>query len=76
MQQHLTAVSAAAAAGVQRIVYTSFVNAPPDAVFTLVRHHAATEAAIAATGLRWTSLRHSMYADFVRSSPHPRGTAR
>jgi NAD(P)H dehydrogenase (quinone) len=30
-----------------------------------VRHHAATEAAIAATGLRHTFLRHNMYADFV-----------
>src|SRR3954463_3116165 len=29
LQQHRTAVSAAAAAGVQRIVYTSFLNATP-----------------------------------------------
>jgi uncharacterized protein YbjT (DUF2867 family) len=65
LSQHLTAVRAAADAGVERIVYTSFLGARPDAVFTLVRQHAATEAAIAATGLRWTALRHSMYADFV-----------
>ncbi|MCW2742014.1 MAG: NmrA family protein [Blastococcus sp.] len=65
LQQHLTAVGAAAAAGVQRIVYTSFVGARPDAVFTLVRHHYATEQAIAATGVRHTFLRHNMYADFV-----------
>ena len=65
LQQHLTAVEAAAAAGVRRIVYTSFVGARPDAVFTLVRHHAATEEAIAATGVRHTFLRHNMYADFV-----------
>jgi len=65
LQQHLTAVGAAAAAGVRRIVYTSFVGARPDAVFTLVRHHYATEQAIAATGLRHTFLRHNMYADFV-----------
>jgi NAD(P)H dehydrogenase (quinone) len=65
LQQHLTAVDAAAAAGIRRIVYTSFVGARPDAVFTLVRQHAATEAAIAATGLRHTFLRHNMYADFV-----------
>jgi len=51
---------------VQRIVYTSFVGAGrPDPVFTLVRHHHLTEQAIAATGVRWTALRHSMYADFV-----------
>src|SRR3954452_1703876 len=66
LQQHLTAVHAAAAAGVQRIVYTSFLGAGrPDPVFTLVRHHHETERAIADTGVRWTALRHSMYADFV-----------
>jgi uncharacterized protein YbjT (DUF2867 family) len=66
LQQHRTAVEAAAAAGVQRIVYTSFVGAHrPEPTFTLVRHHAATEQAIAATGVRHTFLRHNMYADFV-----------
>jgi NAD(P)H dehydrogenase (quinone) len=65
LRQHVDAVEAAAAAGVQRIVYTSFFGARPDAVFTLVRQHAATEAAIAATAVRHTFLRHSMYADFV-----------
>ena len=65
LRQHLDAVDAAVAAGVQRIVYTSFLNARPDAVFTLVRQHAATEAHIATTGVRSTFLRHSMYADFV-----------
>jgi NAD(P)H dehydrogenase (quinone) len=66
VQQHLAAVGAAADAGVQRIVYTSFVGAADeDAVFTLVRHHGATERAIAATGIRHTLLRHNMYADFV-----------
>jgi NAD(P)H dehydrogenase (quinone) len=65
LRQHLDAVDAAVAAGVQRIVYTSFVGARPDATFTLVRQHFATEAAIAAAGVRHTFLRHSMYADFV-----------
>jgi NAD(P)H dehydrogenase (quinone) len=66
LEQHLTAVGAAAAAGVRRIVYTSFVGADrPDPTFTLVRHHRATEEAIRATGIRHTILRHSMYADFV-----------
>jgi NAD(P)H dehydrogenase (quinone) len=65
LDQHLTAAQAAADAGVERIVYTSFLGASPDAVFTLVRQHFATERAIAATGLRHTFLRHSMYADFV-----------
>jgi NAD(P)H dehydrogenase (quinone) len=42
-------------------------------VFTLVRHHSATEQAIDATGLRWTALRHSMYADFVPFFAVPEG---
>jgi NAD(P)H dehydrogenase (quinone) len=65
LQQHRTAVAAAAGAGVQRVVYTSFLGAAPDAVFTLARQHAATEEALAATGVRTTVLRHAMYADFV-----------
>jgi NAD(P)H dehydrogenase (quinone) len=65
LRQHFDAVDAAVAAGVQRIVYTSFLNATPDAVFTLVRQHAATEDRIRESGVRATFLRHSMYADFV-----------
>jgi uncharacterized protein YbjT (DUF2867 family) len=65
LEQHVAAVDAAVAAGVQRIVYTSFLNASPEAVFTLVRQHAATEDRIRASGIRHTFLRHSMYADFV-----------
>ncbi|MFW3170729.1 NmrA family NAD(P)-binding protein [Geodermatophilus sp. CPCC 206100] len=65
VQQHLTAVRAAADAGVQRVVYTSFLGAAPDAVFTLARQHAVTEDAITATGVRATVLRHAVYADFV-----------
>jgi uncharacterized protein YbjT (DUF2867 family) len=65
LEQHFAAVDAAVAAGVQRIVYTSFLNASPDAVFTLVRQHAATEERIRQSGVRHTFLRHSMYADFV-----------
>ncbi|SEP16657.1 NAD(P)H-binding protein [Trujillonella endophytica] len=67
VQQHRTAVAAAGRAGVQRIVYTSFLGAAPDSVFTLGRHHAATEEALAASGVAWTALRHSLYADFVPS---------
>src|SRR5829696_2389240 len=76
LRQHLDAVHAAVAAGVQRIVYTSFVGADrPDPVFTLVRHHGATEEGIRGTGLRHTFLRHNMYADFVPffATPSPDG---
>jgi NAD(P)H dehydrogenase (quinone) len=63
--QHYTAVDAAAAAGVQRIVYTSFLQAHADATFTLGRQHAFTEERIRTTGVRATFLRHGLYADFV-----------
>ncbi len=65
LSQHYTAVDAAAAAGVERIVYTSFLGARPDSTFTLGRQHALTEDRIRATGLRATFLRHGFYADFV-----------
>lgn len=65
LHQHLTAVDAAVGAGVQRIVYLSFLAAAPDATFTLARQHDATEAHIRASGMRFTFLRNSLYADFV-----------
>ena len=65
IEQHLTAVDAARDAGVERIVYLSFVGAAPDSTFTLARHHWATEEHIRATGVRFTFVRMSMYMDFI-----------
>ena len=65
VEQHLTAVNAAAAAGARRIVYLSFVGASPDATFTLVRHHWATEQAVRESGVPFTFLRMNMYMDFL-----------
>ena len=63
--QHLRFVDAAAAAGVERIVYTSFLGAAPDATFTLARHHWATEEHLRSHQLPFVALRDSMYADFL-----------
>lgn len=63
--QHLRLLDAAAAAGVSRIVYTSFLGASPDATFTLARHHWATEEGLAALGIPFVALRDSLYADFL-----------
>lgn len=60
---HRTFVDAAVAAGVSRIVYTSFFAAAPDATFTLARDHWHTEEHIRASGLRFTFLRDNLYAD-------------
>jgi len=63
--EHFSAVDAAAAAGVRRIVYVSFMGAAPDCVFTFARDHAATEERIRSTGLGHVFLRSCMYAEYV-----------
>jgi NAD(P)H dehydrogenase (quinone) len=65
LHQHLTAVQAAHQAGVERIVYLSFLGASAEATFTLARQHFATEERIRALGFDYTFLRSSLYADFV-----------
>jgi NAD(P)H dehydrogenase (quinone) len=62
---HTAAVDAAVAAGVERIVYLSFLAAAADATFTFARDHYATEQHIRATGLDFTFLRSSQYVDLV-----------
>jgi uncharacterized protein YbjT (DUF2867 family) len=65
IDEHLSAVEAARTAGVRRVVYTSIVAAAPDSTFSLGRHHWATEEAVRASGMAYTFLRDSLYADFV-----------
>ncbi|MER7519559.1 SDR family oxidoreductase [Streptomyces sp. NPDC126499] len=66
VRTHATAVDAAVAAGVRRIVYLSYLNAAPHATFTFARDHWHTEQHIRSTGLPFTFLRDSTYqADLV-----------
>ncbi|SDD75293.1 SDR family oxidoreductase [Glycomyces harbinensis] len=65
MPEHRSAVRAAVAAGVDRVVYTSFMGASPLATFTFAREHSQTERLIAESGLRLTALRNSLYADML-----------
>ena len=65
VHQHVAAVDAAVAAGVERVVYLSFVNAAPRATFTFARDHWHTEEHVRAVGLRHTFLRDNMYLDFL-----------
>ncbi|MGQ7296189.1 SDR family oxidoreductase [Quadrisphaera sp. KR29] len=80
VEQHRTFVDAAADAGVRHLVYTSFLGAAPDAVFTLARDHHATEehlqAAQRRTGMAWTALRDGLYADFLPAMVGPDGVLR
>lgn len=73
VELHRTAIDAAAAAGVRRIVYLSFVDSRPDATFTLGRHHWATEQLVLATGLAWTFPRMNIYLDFLPLMVTPAG---
>ena len=65
LDRHFQAVDAAADAGVGRVVYLSFLQASADSTFKLGRQHHATEQHIEDTGLGYTFLRSSFYADFV-----------
>jgi uncharacterized protein YbjT (DUF2867 family) len=64
-EQHRTFIRAAADAGVDHIVYTSFAGAAPDATFTLGRDHYDAEQAIRETGMRFTFLRDNFYSDLL-----------
>jgi uncharacterized protein YbjT (DUF2867 family) len=76
VSQHRAAVAAAAEAGVERIVYTSFLGAAEDSTFLLGRDHWATEQAIREAGVAFTFLRDSFYMDFVPFFAGPQRTFR
>lgn len=63
--QQLAAIAAAKAAGVKRIVYTSFANPTAKSLFSFSKSHEATEAALKASGLASTSLRNNQYAENI-----------
>ncbi len=63
--EHRSAVDAAVAAGVQRVVYLSFLGAAEDCTFTFGRDHWHTEQAVRASGLQHTFLRDSFYSDML-----------
>src|ERR1700693_1248735 len=63
LEQHYSAIDAAIAAGVERIVYTSFLSAAPLATFTHAREHYLTEQRIRESGCSYTFLRPTFYLD-------------
>ncbi|MFC7374865.1 MULTISPECIES: SDR family oxidoreductase [unclassified Brachybacterium] len=65
IEQHRTVIRAAADAGVSHLVYTSFLGASAEAEFTLARDHGATEEFLQESGMAWTVLRDSFYADVL-----------
>ena len=73
---HANVVDAAVAAGVERIVYTSFLGAAPDCTFTFGRDHWHAEEHIRASGLGHTFLRDNLYIDFLPLMAGPDGVIR
>lgn len=62
LRAHRAAIEAAAAAGADRIHYTSHMGASPSSPFAPMPDHAATEAALRESGVPFTSLRNGFYA--------------
>ncbi len=62
VRQHGTAVAAARAAGVGRVVHTSHMGADPASPFAPMTDHAATEELLRDSGLAYTALRNGSSA--------------
>lgn len=62
---HRAGIEAAAAAGAQRILYTSHQNSRMDTPFPPGPEHAATERILAESGVSWTALRNGFYAHSI-----------
>jgi NAD(P)H dehydrogenase (quinone) len=68
--QHRTAIEAARDAGVRHVVYTSFVGKAQYPAIS-VREHRFTEDLLQASGMAWTILRNSQYAEAMRDAGGP-----
>jgi NAD(P)H dehydrogenase (quinone) len=64
IEQHLSAIAAAKATGVRHVVYTSGLKPEPPNPAVVAPSHFATEQALTQSGLEWTILRNSLYADY------------
>lgn len=83
--QHESVIEVAKLRGVRRIVYTSFLDPDAASPFPFSAAHGATEAALRASGLAWTVLRVSGFAETliedvnsafetgIYADPSPRG---
>jgi NAD(P)H dehydrogenase (quinone) len=74
-RQHNAAIAAAVAAGVGHIVYTSSVGIHPCSPAFVVTDHLATEEMLRRTGLTYTFLRDSQYAEVLATMMAPMAVA-
>lgn len=58
-------IDSAVKAGVERIVYLSFMNPSPSAIFHHARSHHTAEEALRASGIPWVFIRNGMYTDHL-----------
>ncbi len=70
--QHKAAIDAAKTAGVKHIAYTSFARAKPASVALVNKDHSGTEQLLRESGLKWTFLQDSWYADAIATAIAPR----
>lgn len=63
--QHRAAIDAAVSVGVNHIIYTSAPGADPNSPNPIVKEHGQTEAALAASGVKWTALRNNIYSEVL-----------
>ncbi|WP_394850430.1 NAD(P)H-binding protein [Pendulispora brunnea] len=68
LAQHVAALKAFEAAGVQHVVYTSLTNPYVESPILLAPDHRQTEAALAASRLGFTVLRNNVYIDLLLGS--------
>jgi NAD(P)H dehydrogenase (quinone) len=68
LDAHRAAITAAGQAGVKEVIYTSMPNPEPPSAITFAPDHHGTEQAIKASGLPYTILRMSWYADNLLGS--------
>lgn len=76
VREHRTVIDAAVAAGVAKVVYTSFQGAAPNATFTFARDHWHTERLIIAAGLTHVFLRDCFYLAALADLAGPDGVIR
>ena len=65
---HQTAIEAAKIAGVKHIIYTSMPNPEPPSAITFAGDHHGTEEAVSASGIPYTILRNTWYAENLLDS--------
>jgi len=62
--QHRTAIEAARVANMRHVAYTSYLNPVEDNPAVITPSHRDTEMALRYSGLAWTALRNSFYAEY------------